>query len=180
MFCTGNAAPSPRHVKECLLLATRLCVRHPEGGPNSINEDLRDIMMEVIHKNNVGAKILKNNSVTTLNTHILKTLVEILSVSFLMNNFGPISTAPTNWDTTPDDVKMMLRHNQNVIIHFCVTHDDPKYANDYLLQGMCLLSFSWSCHDFILFRPDYFRHLIPALCSSRSMLSSCKRNIQQS
>ena len=133
------------------MLATRLRLRHPEGGPNSTNEDLRDNAMEVIHKNKAGAKIPKNNSVTTVNNHIVKTLVKILSVSSLINNFGSISTAPTNWSTAPEDVKMTLKHNQNVIIHFCVTHDDPKYANDYLLQGMCLLSFSWSCHDFILF-----------------------------
>ena len=141
MFCTGKAASSPRQVKECLLLATRLCLRHPAGGPISTNEDLRDNAMEVIHKNESGAKRSKNNSVTTVNNHILKTLVKILSVFFLMDSFGPISTAQMNRSTTPEDVQSMLKHNQKVIIHFCLTHDDPGYTNDYFPQGMCLLSF---------------------------------------
>ena len=82
MFCKGKTAPSSRHVKESLLLATRLCLLHPEDGLISRNEDLRDNAMDVIHKNKSKVKVSKNNSVTTANNQILKTLVEILSVSF--------------------------------------------------------------------------------------------------
>ena len=150
-FCSGMNALIPRHVKECLLLATRLRLRHPEGGPKSTNEDMRDTVMERIHKEGEGNQISKNDMVTTVNNHVLKTLIEILSVSFLMDNYGPVSTAPKEWDTTPSNVKAMLRHSQEVIVDFLVTHDDRKYGNDYVPQGMCLLSFFWSCHDFIVY-----------------------------
>jgi len=140
-FCSGVNAPSPGHVKECLLLATRLRLRHPEGGPKSTNEDMRDTVMERIHNEGKGHQISENNMVTTPNNHILKTLIEILSVSFLMDNYGTVSTAPKEWDITPSNVKEMLRHNQEVIVNFLLTHDDPKYVNDYVPQGMCLLSF---------------------------------------
>ena len=94
MFCKGKAAPSPRHVKEALLLATRVRLLHPEDGIISANEDMRDTAMEIIYKNNSKVKVLKNNSVTTVDNQILKTLVETLSVSFLMDNYGPVTTAP--------------------------------------------------------------------------------------
>ena len=141
MFCKEMTAPRPQHVKEALLLAARLCLLHPEDGHISRNEDMRDTAMEVIHKNKSKVKVLNNNSVATVNNQILKTLVKILSVSFLMVNFGPVITASMKWPTTSEEVQSMLKHSQKVLIHSCQTHDDPKCVDDYFPEGMCLHSF---------------------------------------
>ena len=53
MFCKVVTAPSPQHVKECLLLANILRLLHPEDNIISANEDMRDTAIEVIYKNNV-------------------------------------------------------------------------------------------------------------------------------
>ena len=104
IFVKSVTAPSPQHVKEGLLSANRLCLLHPEEDIISENKDMRDTAMEVMYKNNSQLKVLKNNSVTTVNNQILKTFVETLSVSFLMDNCGPVTTAPKEWSTTSEEV----------------------------------------------------------------------------
>ena len=137
----GCDCTQPQHVQEGLLLASRLRLLHSEDNILSANEGMRDTAMEVIYKNNSEVKVLKNNSVTTVNNEIAKILVKTLSVSFLVDNYGPVTTASKECFTTSEEVQSMLKHSQKVLIHSCQTHDDPKCVDDYFPEGMCLHSF---------------------------------------
>lgn len=122
-FCSGLTSPSPRHVKECLLLTLRLRLMHP-ADMNTTSLNVRDTLMQTIHGNKENVKVNKSNEVSRYNNKIVEVVFEGVAAAFFFDFYGPITKAGSVWlSGTTEVVQRQLRHNQDVLIEFCKKHD---------------------------------------------------------